>query len=248
MTALLVDLGNSRAKWGLWRNGAVAETGTLEHVDSGEAAHWQFADGVEQVLACSVAGVDTNHATAAAIERATGVETVFAETSEEACGVRCGYADPSRLGIDRWMAVLAVAAETDGPALAVDAGTALTVDAVVDAREHVGGFIVPGHDLMSHALTSRTAGIRVDVEQAPERQFGQSTSAAVINGALLALCGTVQQSLTLLADRAGVGTDAIVCRFAGGDGRALAEALDRGHEYRPNLVLDGLAAYGGLAA
>ncbi|MEL6448318.1 MAG: type III pantothenate kinase [Pseudomonadota bacterium] len=248
MTALLVDLGNSRAKWGLWRDGAVAETGALHHVDSGEAAHWRFADGVEQVLACSVAGVDTNHATAAAIERATGVEAVFAETSEEARGVRCGYADPSRLGIDRWMAVLAVAAETDGPALAVDAGTALTVDAVVDAREHLGGFIVPGHNLMSHALTSRTAGIRVDVEQAPELQFGQSTSAAVINGALLALCGTVQQSLALLSAHAGVATDAIVCRFAGGDGQALAEALDRGHEYRPHLVLDGLAAYGGLAA
>ncbi|MEO0631870.1 MAG: type III pantothenate kinase, partial [Planctomycetota bacterium] len=117
-----MDLGNSRAKWGLWLDGAVAETGTLKHVDSGDATHWQFAQGVEQVLACSVAGVDTHHATAAAIERATGAVVVFAETSEEACGVRCGYADPSRLGIDRWMAVLAVAAETEGPALAVDAG------------------------------------------------------------------------------------------------------------------------------
>lgn len=248
MTVLLADFGNSRCKWGLWRAGRIHETGVLTHAEAREAGHWAFAAGIERALACSVAGDDADRAAAAAISAASGVAPEFATTAAESCGVRCGYADPARLGVDRWMAVLAVAAEATGPALVVDAGTALTIDALADRATHLGGFIVPGAALMRDALTSGTAGIRVDASVEAEARFGDSTSAAVTNGAFVALAGTVQRALALLAETARVAADTVTCRFSGGDGARLAAALGRDDDYRPHLVLEGLAAYGGLAA
>jgi type III pantothenate kinase len=48
----------------------------------------------------------------------------------EAAGVRCAYAEPARLGADRWAALLGARGLTEGACLVADAGSALTLDAM----------------------------------------------------------------------------------------------------------------------
>ena len=73
-----------------------------------------------------------------------------------------GYMEPERLGVDRWLAMLAVIEEEqpEVPICVIDCGSAITIDAVNAKGEHVGGLIVPGISMMRNALVKGTSGIR----------------------------------------------------------------------------------------
>ena len=73
--------------------------------------------------------------------------------------MKCAYADPSRLGIDRWIAVLAAYHLAPGGACVIDAGTAATFDAVDAHGRHLGGLIMPGPQLLAAALDRNTSNI-----------------------------------------------------------------------------------------
>lgn len=244
MTVLLLDVGNSRCKWGLWRDGQITKSGALAHEVAADPGRWRFARGAAAAHACSVAAAETAAAIDAAIRESTGLSLSLAQVTASHAGVQCAYQDPTRLGVDRWMAVLCASRRTAEPVLVVDAGTAMTIDAIIDGDRHLGGLILPGVKLMERTLMKRTADIRVDEPAPPMMEFGASTSDAVRNGAMFALCGAVQQA----AERLGY-ADASACPvlMTGGDGALLAEALGRPADYEPALVLEGLAIYAGLA-
>ncbi|MEL7024139.1 MAG: type III pantothenate kinase [Pseudomonadota bacterium] len=246
MTALLLDIGNSRCKWGLWRDGAITDSGALSHEELATEASWQFAKDADRVIACNVAGAGVAERVRTALE-STGLSDIeFVKTTAEHVGVHCAYDDPTRLGVDRWVAAIAVSRCDPQPAMVVDAGTAMTVDSVVDGTQHLGGYIVPGFRLMQKTLMSGTADIVVDDPQAPSTAFGDTTSDAVRNGALAALEGTVVRALRELETVTGVAVDLSHCWFSGGDGEMLAAALGAPEQFDPHLVLKGLAIHAEL--
>lgn len=101
-------------------------------------------------------------------------------------GLAPGYHEPARLGVDRWLALVALRARGVLPSLVVDAGSALTVDCLTAEGRHEGGWIVPGLALAQRALFQGTDGVRGewgwcwDAPQAPARH----TAAAVAQGLL----------------------------------------------------------------
>ena len=92
-----------------------------------------------------------------------GIAPEFARTARFAAGVTCGYEDPSRLGVDRWLAMLAARQLSNRPFIVFGLGTAGTADFVDGDGVHKGGFIVPGLRLMTEALFAGTADVHVDV-------------------------------------------------------------------------------------
>ena len=66
--------------------------------------------------------------------------------------VKNGYREPSSLGVDRWMVVLAAYHRCSGTALVIDLGTAITLDYIRSDGQHLGGYIVPGTHLSQRAL------------------------------------------------------------------------------------------------
>ncbi|MEM9173178.1 MAG: type III pantothenate kinase [Pseudomonadota bacterium] len=244
MSVLLLDIGNSRCKWGMWQDGAIAQTGTLANEMVADPARWRFARDVTAVFASNVASADTAMSIDTALREATGLTLSLAKVSHEDAGVRCAYQDTTRLGVDRWMAVLCMSRRANAPALVVDAGTAMTIDAVDKGTQHLGGLILPGLKLMQRSLTQSTAGIRVDTAQPPRAAFGTTTSDAVRNGALIAAMGAVRQAASVLGYQ-----DLSDCPLliTGGDGAPLADALALQDRFEPTVVLQGLAIYAGLA-
>lgn len=255
MSALLLDIGNSRCKWGLWQQGQITDSGALAHEIADDPTRWTFAQGIERAVACNVAGEGAGIRVGTALREAVGPVLEFAVTNSEQAGVRCGYDNPSRLGIDRWMAVLAASRQSPRPCIVVDAGTAMTIDALDGERCHLGGYIIPGLQMMQRALTSRTANIRIDADTPPAERFGNGTSEAVRNGALTALTGSIQRAVEQLSRETQTPASALAVLFTGGDGQMLMDAMtvassaSLSHEsaYRANLVLEGLAIYAELA-
>jgi type III pantothenate kinase len=162
------------------------------------------------------------------------------EATAEACGVRNGYRDPRQLGVDRWLAVVAAFARVHGAACVVDAGTALTVDAVDDTGLHLGGYIVPGLDLMQRALTSSTGDLaeRSSVVHAAGRTLlADNTRDAISRGCIAALGALIERAHAALSASSAAPPALLL---TGGDAAQIEAVLDVASETVPDLVLQGL--------
>ena len=170
-------------------------------------------------------------------EDAYGVRPEFAEATPELAGVICGYEEPARLGVDRWLALVAAWNAVRRAVAVVDLGTAATLDFVAADGRHQGGYIVPGLGLMAAALARDTAGVRVAGDLAPDLAPGRNTAQAVRRGSTAMLLDFIEASVGRFASVAG---GSPVVFLTGGDAELLAGRLPFALRVEPDLVLDGL--------
>ena len=189
----LFDLGNTRLKCAPLVDGRCGEVVALAHGEAG------FADKLDALLprrggVAHVASVAAGERSVDLLERLASrfARIDIARTQAACAGVRIAYADPSKLGVDRFLALLA-AHERGGPALVVGVGTALTLDLVDAGGRHHGGRIAPSPSLMREALHARApvlpgeGGTRMD--------FAADTADALASGcegaAIALICAAV---------------------------------------------------------
>lgn len=248
---LLVDIGNSRVKWARWERGVMGAQSAVAH-DGWSPDDWRrtlFAGGpVERVVVASVAGPACRAALAAATERAVGRTAEFVSSSRAAVGVRNGYADPSQLGVDRWLAIIGAWHRVRGHCVVADVGTALTVDVVGADGRHHGGYIVPGPRLMVSSLHRGTSDLEALSAASPATAgtaFADNTRAAIERGCRVAGAALVDRSV---ADAAAALGGPPVLLVTGGAAAELRPCLRNPSEEVPDLVLRGLAAWAEAAA
>jgi type III pantothenate kinase len=242
----LFDFGNTRVKW------ATAADGALH---GPVRAYTHGGDGWQETLAADlvahggtpdrawIAAVASEEAVASVVAllraRWPGVDPVRVVTPAVGGGVRVAYAEPERLGVDRYLAMVGARARSAGDWLVVGAGTALTIDLLDAAGMHHGGLIAPSPALMIEAIERRTARVRVDRE--PVRaEFAVDTAAALYSGAWNAAVALVERAATQAAARLGRAPPPIVLH--GGDAERLASMLPKS-SIAPALVLEGLARH-----
>ena len=171
MTFLAIDVGNTRLKWALYEapqpGSALLAQGAefLDHIERlGEGA-WAHLPVPTRMLGCVVAGDAVKRRVEEQMEL-WDVAANWVVASAQEAGVRNGYDHPSRLGCDRWVAVIGARQRmlAQGPArplVVVMVGTAVTVEALDAEGTFLGGLILPGHGIMLRALESGTAGLHV---------------------------------------------------------------------------------------
>jgi type III pantothenate kinase len=232
---LAVDAGNTRLKWGLYDGKAWLEQGWLANADAARLGDsWQKLAAPDKIVASNVAGPDVR----ALVEDAcglwsAGIQWVVAEVSR--CGVHNGYENPTQLGSDRWAALVAARSIAPEGCVVVNAGTALTVDALSADGVFLGGMIIPGLTAMRRALAESTAAVAV--EGGGLRVFPANTADAVYSGALSALAGAVGRMAGALSKEQGREP---VCLLSGGDAELLQPLLSGKATIVDNLVLEGL--------
>lgn len=232
MSALLIDVGNTAIKWCIERDGVLGEVTRCERslADFVESLSVIGTD-ISQVAIASVAGADFEQQLAQALGDITGAAVAFARTAAAAGPLHNSYAEPERMGVDRWLAMLGAFEPGKGPVCVIDAGTALTVDLVDAQGRHVGGYIIPGIQMMTAALLSQTDRVRFDDQAPTTLKPGQSTAACVTAGGWTAGFGAIQQVMAQHPDYRIV--------LAGGDASALI-ALGINGVWYPDLVFEGL--------
>lgn len=247
---LLIDAGNSRTKWAVCRAkdefGMPFETGGVfinaELSDAEVPNAWRTC---RRAVIVSVASA----AVTAKIEtmlQTVSIDAHQVKSKTYACELKNGYAEPQQLGTDRWLAAIAAWQHCHAPCIVVNAGTALTVDAVGaeprrDQGLFLGGLIVPGFRLMRHSLLQGTAGI--SAASGALRAFPDNTGDGVYSGAAIAMAGAILHMLGQLHHREG---QPPCCIVSGGDAALLAEVLAAQHGFGyavtviDHLVLQGL--------
>ena len=246
MAFLVIDIGNTRLKWGLYAkpepgadllgHGAVV----LEDIDGLWDAHWRHLQHVPtDMLGCVVAGDAVKRRVQDQMEL-WDVAPQWVVSSTEEAGVTNGYDHPTRLGSDRWVAMVGarhrmLARGIEKPLVVVMVGTAVTVEAIDQHGKFLGGLILPGHGIMLRALESGTAGLHVPTGEV--RPFPTNTSDALTSGGTYAIAGACERMVQHLRDHTGIEPH---CVMTGGAGWKMAPSMAIQFELVDSLIFDGL--------
>lgn len=249
---VVVDVGNSRIKWGRVADGRVAEAAAFGHDEpvawKRQAELWGLHDASRWVLAGVVPVVVERfcHWLAARGESACILTNDrFDPDLTPGSGFRTGVREPGRVGIDRLLTAFAAWRRAGGgtSAVALNVGTAMTLDFVERDGLHRGGAILPGPRLMARSLSQHTAKLpEVDIRpRVPTEAWGEDTEGAIELGIANAVLGVADQ---MVWDWAAARPTPPAVFVTGGDGGYfdgyVFTADVAGVTLDPHLTLDGI--------
>lgn len=168
---LELDCGNSLIKWRVIEGAARSVAGGLAESDDALVEQLTSQQALP-VRACRLVSVRSEQETSqlvARLEQLFPVSALVASSGKQLAGVRNGYLDYQRLGLDRWLALVAAHHLAKKACLVIDLGTAVTSDLVAADGVHLGGYICPGMTLMRSQLRTHTRRIRYDDAEAGGR-------------------------------------------------------------------------------
>jgi len=262
---LLIDIGNTNLHWAC-RD--IAGLGPMAAVRHGQGvpldllAAWEALPAPRRVLIGNVGGALVGQAVERVVRAYWGCAAEFVATRRDCLGLRVAYAEPARLGVDRWLALLAAhradadagadagAGSDAAGALILDIGTAATFDVLAPAGRHLGGLILPGLTMMRDSLLAGTH-IPTGEPEPTALPWATDTGAAVASGsrhALAALAERLHQQLWDLVSAAPGAHPAAppALLLTGGDAPLIAPLIGRPLALIPDLVLRGLACLAAL--
>lgn len=228
---LLVDIGNSYTKF------ASAETdtgiGKIYYVQLDELIE-QIPDADGVIVSCVA---DSNQLLQLALAcQNHDVPFHTPDKIQQGFGVQFAYEEINNLGIDRWINIIAGHHKTDGDAVVISLGTAITCDFIKADGRHLGGWISPGLQLLRQTLLKNTAKIIAEESSFGfTTTIGTSTQTCVDAGCKAALEGAVMRAISEGKRQFGCPTILVT----GGD-RELVAGMDCAIILVENLVVDGL--------
>ena len=238
MKSLWLDIGNTRLKYWITQHDQVVEHAAELHLQSpadlllGLIQHFQGLN-IQHVGVSSVLDQENNQRIQMILKR-LAVPVIFAKVHTEYAGLKCGYDDPTQLGIDRWLQVLAVANNASQNYCVISCGTALTID-LADGLQHLGGYILPNLYLQRDSLIQNTKGIKIPDAAFEELSPGRNTIDAVHHGILLGLLSTIERVMQHSPRQ---------LVLTGGDAELFAQHLQHYHPIiEADLLLKGLQHY-----
>lgn len=250
MSFLTLDVGNTRLKWALYdkplAGARVLHQGAvfLESIDRLAEDDWSSLPNPSKALGVVVAGEAIRRRVEDQMEK-WDVSVNWVVPNQGECGITNGYDHPTRLGADRWVAMIGARARmlkhlekplsNPSPMVVVMVGTAVTVDAIDGQGHFLGGLILPGHGIMLRALESGTAGLRVPTGDVTP--FPTNTSDALTSGGTFAIAGAVQRMVQHVKERTHQEPH---CIMTGGAGWKMAPSMTIPIELVESLIFEGL--------
>jgi type III pantothenate kinase len=240
MRVLLVDVGNTRIKWGRCHEHAVIAAASLAPDDFRSWQHlleeWQLSGGARYV----VAGVHPQRRDRLAefLRQHGGDVRLITTASQLPLTIRLER--PDHVGVDRLFDAVAANSRRDAGrgAVVIDAGSAVTVDWVDASGAFAGGAIFPGIRLMALALHQYTALLPlIETPNELPPLPGTSTRAAMAAGIVWAVAGGVRALIEQYTAQASVAPHVFL---TGGDGPLLHPALGATVELWPSMTLEGI--------
>jgi len=238
---LLIDIGNTRLKWAVKRPNGIHSSRAFflkkQPLHGSFELAWKNLERPTRVIAANVAGAAIADQLSRWIRFYWSLDVEFVCARRQDHGVRIAYPDPSKLGVDRWVCLVALRHCYLLPACVVDCGTAITLDVLEKTGDHRGGVIMPGLELMKASLLQGTSEI-ADSCAAGRVRLAANTGEAIESGGILAAAGMVEMVLREVEKDADTSFSLII---TGGDAKRVAAQLARRAILVPDLVLQGLA-------
>ncbi|MEM9666355.1 MAG: type III pantothenate kinase [Bacteroidota bacterium] len=246
-TALLVlDIGNSAVKGGWYTGSTLSEVFVEPYTSPG--APWvqrmqHRLQGQTWTRAGLVSVVPERQRVLAQMLRASAGAGLYEVDPQQPRILDMAYDTPATLGADRFAAAVAgwvrhgQTASPPRPVLVIDAGTAVTYEAVSRAGVYLGGAIAPGPGLLRRSLHEGTAQLPEVPLDVPPHTVGRSTQEALQAGLMWGLIDSVEGMVRRMRQTLGPDTAVVA---TGGWASRLAGEVEGVHVHEPHLVLDGV--------
>lgn len=234
---IVVDIGNSRIKWGWCKGGRVERVSNLgddvaewdrEILDFAGKPNWAIVSVHPERLRSFIAWLGIRGDSASIIDR------------REQIPIPIRIKDPDSAGLDRLSACLAATSlHGPGPLMVVQAGTAVVLNLVSYRGEFRGGAILPGFHLMAKALADGTAKLPGVDFTGPEDIFpGENTDDAIKRGIYWSILGAVvmfRSAYSVMQD-----DENLKLILTGGDAPLLLPEIKPPVHHVPTLTLEGI--------
>ncbi len=235
----LFESGNSRLHFSWWYNGKLKNPDSIPYPETSDAlvdiiGNLFSSKTPDRIAACSVSS-RWREILFQAIERKAPGKLVVARTVYDT-GINVVYDKPETIGVDRVLAAHAAYRFFGDSCVVIDAGTAVTVDAVEADGTILGGFIFPGPDILSRSLSEKTDLPGVSAAASCEG-IGNSTETCISNALTLGFTAAVNE-LVKHALSTAENTDRIA--VTGGGAEKILKNLPFPAVHKPYLALEGL--------
>ncbi|MEZ4737821.1 MAG: type III pantothenate kinase [Flavobacteriales bacterium] len=233
-TDLILDIGNTRSKLGLFKASGSLRTGTMANGDMVALREFIGSDRPVAIALGSVAAPDDGF-----LARLRELAPVFVFDGASEAPIRNKYATPATLGADRLANVVAGARRFPGrPVLVADLGTCITYDVSEADGTYAGGAITPGMVMRAKAMNAYSARLPlVDPPEAPNN-LGTSTREALEAGIHHGILGEMREFVRAY----GKERPSMAVVLTGGDALRFARAMESGIFAIPFLTLEGYHA------
>jgi type III pantothenate kinase len=240
---MLLDIGNTNLKWTWLQNNRPGKISSVPHkgqeLEQLAASAWADMATPGQTYVSNVAGAEIERDLREWIEQHWGHAPRFVQATAGACGVSNSYRQPERLGVDRWLTLIALHTMFPGPVCVVDCGTAVTIDVLGLDGAHQGGLILPGFGLMQQALLQHTA-IPYNGDIEPAGLLATDTESAIAAGGVNAVAALVERVQQRVAKELGA---AVTVVLTGSDAERLQPLLSIQSMIAMDLVMQGLIEF-----
>lgn len=237
MSYLVIDIGNSRVKGGIWKslNLESMEPHTLlesDQIDTTLLAEWLATYKPKATLICSVRKLEDRFVNWC---EAHNVPILHHEME---VGFPVLYESKSTLGMDRLAAVAgAIGLSGGGPAMVIDAGSCITYEYINDQSEYVGGAISPGLRMRYRAMHEFTGKLpAVEPSEDLPEIYGRNTIASMRSGTEIGFISEIDVFVEAFKNKY---PDSVIF-LCGGDSIFIQKNSRYKMHYRKHLVLLGL--------
>ena len=235
---ILIDIGNTRVKYVMQADGNLSAIRTAKLTDI--ILNLETINDIQSIVIVAVSNqAIVDEIACWAKDRC--IEFQQLKTQSKSFGVINGYQNYQQMGADRWIAVLgAQASYPNQNLLIVDSGTATTFDLLTSASQHLGGWIIPGIELMITSLFSNTDKVKGAINQVESLEFGLNTNDNVNFGCWATSKAAIDFAITQ-AERAGHKIEKVV--FTGGNGEQLNSLCTYNSSFDEKLMFIGMQLY-----
>lgn len=234
-THLILDLGNTHIKAGLFQGDVLLKWARLPGRDMSAVAHFLNGERPNAIGSGSVAMDDPG-----LMEALTAIAPVHVIKGDSPSPCPSRIPDRTTLGVDRLANAVGAARLMPGRAvLVIDPGTAITYDLVEPDGTHAGGAISPGKDMRARAMNNYSARLPLVDTATPATEWtGTGTENALRAGIHFGITAEMDGFIR----RARHQWPELAVVLTGGDAIRYMNALKNGIFAVPLLTLDGLHA------
>lgn len=234
---LLIDIGNTQIKLGIWSEGKLKRCQKCNHANLRPIINKYKSMTFERVVYVSVVSDDLENRISNYLKKTFSLKPNRIKSTSSLLGVKNGYKDPYKLGDDRWCTIVGSYNLFKKPLILIDCGTAISIDCVDGKARHNGGYILSGFDGyrnsfdQAHNLKNMKG---YKIKKSSKISLASETSHAIINGYVMMVNTVVERIYQEFSKRIDASPLVIV---TGSYGEEVLSYSSLKISYEPDLVL-----------
>ncbi|MBC8300195.1 MAG: type III pantothenate kinase [Pelagibacterales bacterium] len=237
---LVADIGNSTIQIALWKNKSLQRVLQFE-TSSYKKMNFHLSKYKNNLIESIFFSCVTEEKVANDFKRCAKkifkckVEQI--KSSSKLFGVVNGYKQPTKLGDDRWVTIVASHLLYQKPLMIADCGTAISIDVVNIKGIHLGGYILGGFDGYTKSFKDVYHLKNIKIKEGSvlqKKSFPKKTEDGITEGYLLMVVSAIENAYNQIKKNQKALPKVLI---SGGYGKIISKRLSIKNKYEPNLVL-----------